>query len=234
MDLRDRSSLDPAGRPLVIGHRGAARVAPENTSRRACGCRRGRCRPGRVRPRRGGDEASLVIGHPGIATAGAPLRLDDALAFLAAQAVGIERRPQVGRRRSGGRGGARARTGSPGARSSARPGPARCGALAARAHPTLTRAICYPRDRLRRRPGHPWPGSLVRASAAAVRAAMPLAAPLLLTARPRRRSRSITRSCRLGRSASRTARSCRDRLDGERPGPGRAARARPGRRDRLR
>lgn len=163
-----------AGRPLLIGHRGAKAVAPENTLAAL--------------------EAALAAGvdvveldvSPGLLVAHAPedahdatLTLDEALAFLAAHGVaahldvklpGYEREVLDAVDRHGLRERVYVSTAFA---SVAR----RVAALA----PDLTVAIGYPRDRL----GVsrlPWPGVVTRASAAALRQAMPVRIPPLLWA----------------------------------------------------
>jgi glycerophosphoryl diester phosphodiesterase len=179
MDLRDRSSLHPEGRPLVIGHRGAARVAPENSLEGLAAAVAAGADLVEFDVERRADDAALVLGHPGVAPAGAALELDAALAYLESQPIGVhvdlklvgaERELAASVRAHGV--GERTVVTSTWARSLRR--------LATEA-PELTRAISYPRDRY----GAsviPWPRPVVRASAAALRAAMGLRAPLLLTA----------------------------------------------------
>ncbi len=179
MDLRDRSSLDPAGRPLVIGHRGAARVAPENTLEGLAAAVSAGADLVEFDLGRGSDDRALVIGHPGVATAGAPLQLDDALGFLAGQPIGIHLDLKlVGAEREVAAAlcahGLAERT----IVSSTWAGSLR--RLAAEA-PELSRAIGYPRDRYGAA-GINWPPALVRASAAALRSVMRLRAALLLSA----------------------------------------------------
>ena len=179
MNLRERSSLHPEGRPLVIGHRGAARVAPENSLEGFAAAVAAGADLVEFDVDRGLDGAALVIGHPGVAAAGAALGLDEALAYLGTQAVGVhvdlklvgaERELAASVRAHGVE--ERTVVSSTWARSLRR--------LAAEA-PELTRAISYPRDRYGAS-RIAWPGPVVRAAAAAVRAAMGVRVPLLLDA----------------------------------------------------
>jgi glycerophosphoryl diester phosphodiesterase len=76
-------------RPLVIGHRGAAALAPENTRESleaAVGAGADLVELDVDRAPAGG---ALILGHPGVAGAEAPLGLDDALTYLAATPIGI-------------------------------------------------------------------------------------------------------------------------------------------------
>jgi glycerophosphoryl diester phosphodiesterase len=164
--------LRSAGRPLVIGHRGARAVAPENTL--------------------AGLEAAVAAGadlvefdvSPGLQVAhsthevpASPIDLDTALEYLRAHEVGVHldvklpgyeadvvalvRRHALDDRA---------------VLSTAWPRVAR---RFARLAPGMSHAIGYPRDtygvaRVR------WPAGLTRAGAAALRAAMPARIPLLL------------------------------------------------------
>jgi len=159
-------------RPLVIGHRGAAAVAPENTIE------------GLTAAIEAGADAvefdvgpGLLLGHSLRERPRDPITLDDALAFLAARgvrahvdlkAIGIEEGVAAAIRRHGLA--ARALVSTPSPLSLRRLG---------EAGPELTRAISYPRDRFhvgRIR----WPGAVSTGGAAAVRAAMPARVALLL------------------------------------------------------
>jgi glycerophosphoryl diester phosphodiesterase len=159
-------------RPLVIGHRGAAAIAPENTLE------------GLAAAVDAGVDAvefdvgsGLLLGHSLRERARQPPTLDDALALLAARgvrvhvdlkAIGIEEGVAAAVERHGLVGRTLVSTTSP---------------LSLRrladAAPGLTRAISYPRDRFhigRVR----WPGAVSAGSAAAARAAMPARVVLLL------------------------------------------------------
>jgi glycerophosphoryl diester phosphodiesterase len=177
--LRDRNSLHSQGRPLVIGHRGAARVAPENSLEGLAAAVAAGADAVEFDVERRVDGSALVLGHPGVASVAATPGLDDALAYLETQTIGVhidlkllgaERELAASVRAHGL--GMRTVVSSTWARSLRR--------LAAEA-PELTRAISYPRDRYGAA-GIPWPRPLVRASAAALRAAMGLRTPLLLAA----------------------------------------------------
>ncbi len=163
-----------SGRPLVIGHRGAASTAPENSlAALAAGIAAGAdlvefdVGPG------------LVLGHPGVEPRERPPTLDEALGFLSAHEVGIqidlkvagiEDEVAAAARRHAVEG--RVVVSSTWARSLRR---------LAREAPQLSRAIGYPRDRYGAA-GISWPGAVTRASASALRAVMPGRAPLLLAA----------------------------------------------------
>jgi len=156
----------------VIGHRGAAAVAPENTlASLAAAVAAG---AGMVEFDVG---ARLVLGHSSGEVPDEPVSLDDALAFLAAQGVGahvdlkevgIEEEIVAAIRRHELTGPVVVSTVSP---VSLR----RIAALA----PELGRAITYPHDR-HGISGFPWPRALTRPGAGALRAAMPLRIPPLL------------------------------------------------------
>ena len=160
------------GRPLVVGHRGAAGVAPENTLA-ALG----------IAVSIGADLVEfdvgpgLRLGHSEVEIPAAQIDLDTALAFLRDHPLGVhvdvkqpgyEAEIVEALRRHGLE--ERAVVSTAFAVSSRR--------LAALA-PALPRAIGYPRDRL----GvsrFPWPAGLTQAGATAVRLAMPLRVPVLL------------------------------------------------------
>jgi glycerophosphoryl diester phosphodiesterase len=164
------------GRPLVIGHRGAAAVAPENTLESLAAA-----------VDAGADVVEfdvgegLLLGHSLEERPSSPVHLDEALALLAGRGVGvhvdlkllgIENDVAAAVRRHGLQG--RTLVSSNWLRSLRR--------LATTA-PELTRAISYPRDRY-----HvsrlPWPQLLTTAGAAAARAAMPArVVPLIAAAR---------------------------------------------------
>jgi glycerophosphoryl diester phosphodiesterase len=158
--------------PLVIGHRGAAALAPENTLASL-----------EAAVAAGADlvefdvGAEFVLGHSSREVPDEPISLDDALAFLAAHGVGahvdlkdvgIEEEIVAAIRRHDLTGPVVVSTVSA---ASLR----RIAALA----PELGRAITYPHDR-HGISGIPWPGALTRAGAGALRAAMPLRVPSLL------------------------------------------------------
>jgi glycerophosphoryl diester phosphodiesterase len=158
--------------PLVIGHRGAAALAPENTlasfeAAVAAGVDLVEFDVG----------AELVLGHSLREVPDEPISLDDALAFLAAHGVGahvdlkdvgIEDEIVAAIRRHELTGPVIVSTVSA---ASLR----RIAALA----PELGCAITYPHDR-HGISGFPWPRVLTRAGAGALRAAMPLRVPPLL------------------------------------------------------
>jgi glycerophosphoryl diester phosphodiesterase len=165
-------NLDRAGRPLLIGHRGAAAVAPENTLASLAAA-----------VAAGADlvefdvGAGLVLGHSAAEMPDDPVLLDDALAFLGAEGVGahvdvkeagIEAQVVDALRRHGLT--ERAVVSAAVAKSVRR-----IGELA----PGLPRAIGYPYDR-HGVSGIRWPRPLTAAAAAALRYAMPLRLPLLL------------------------------------------------------
>lgn len=164
--------LRDGGRPLVVGHRGACAVAPENTLASL-----------EAAVAAGADLVEFDV-SPGLRLAHAPrdagpdaLDLDAALSFLRAHDVGVH----VDVKLAGYEGDVVARIAAHGLDdrallSTARPAVAR---RLARAAPRLARAIGYPRDRygLARLS---WPDLLSRPGARTLRAAMPLrVAPLL-------------------------------------------------------
>jgi glycerophosphoryl diester phosphodiesterase len=148
----------PAGRPLVIGHRGAPAEAPENTLEAFAAA----VAAGADLVELDVDEG-LVVGHPGRAAA-EPLGLDEALAALAATSAGILLDLKlVGREREIAAAVDRHGVGGRVVVSSARRrSPRRLAGEAA----ALPRALGYPRDRLGAA-GLAWPRPLVRASVAA-------------------------------------------------------------------
>lgn len=159
----------------MIGHRGAAAVAPENTLTGL-----------EAAVAAGADLVEfdvvdgLVLEHPGGDRAGdPPPTLDDALAFLAAQEIGV----QIDLKHEGIETDVAAvvRRHGLGDRvivSSTKTGPLR---RLAGVDPGLTRAISYPHDRYGAA-GLPWPRAVVRSAAACLRPAMRLRLPPLLGA----------------------------------------------------
>jgi glycerophosphoryl diester phosphodiesterase len=159
-------------RPLVIGHRGAAAVAPENTLASL-----------EAAVAAGADLVEFDIGldltlsHSRREIPGETIDLDAALDFLRAHGcgvhldlkyVGVEREAVDAIRRHGLGGRALVSTAWP-----------RTGRRLAAIAPDLPRAIGYPRDRLgvaRFR----WPEGLTATGAAALRTAMPARVPVLL------------------------------------------------------
>ena len=164
--------LRQGGRPLVIGHRGAAAVAPENTLESL-----------EAAVAAGADlvefdlQPSLELGHSSTERPGRPLGLDEALGYLASTEVGVHldlklpgyEAEAVAALHRHGLGG-RALIATAWAASSR--------AVAALA-PGLPVAIGYPRDRygVSRLP---WPAGAGRLGAAALRPAMPARARVLL------------------------------------------------------
>jgi glycerophosphoryl diester phosphodiesterase len=160
------------GPPLVIGHRGAAALAPENTLASLAAA-----------VDAGADlvefdvGAGLVLAHSADETPAEPISLDDALDFLGRNGAGvhvdvkqhgIEARVVEAVRRHG-----------LDERSVVSAAHASWVRAVAAAGPELPRAIGYPRDRYGVSSVR-WPPPLVAAGSAAVRAAMPLRVPLLL------------------------------------------------------
>lgn len=159
-------------RPLVIGHRGAAGVAPENTLASL-----------EAAVRAGVDivefdvSPGLVLAHSPGETPADAITLDRALEYLAATPVGVHLDVKLGGYERDIVAVLRAhRLEDRALVSTALP---RVGRELARAAPALPRAIGYPRDRLgvsRLR----WPSAPTRAGAALLRGAVPLRIPLLL------------------------------------------------------
>src|SRR5262245_48556824 len=158
------------GRPLVVGHRGAAALAPENTIEALAAA-----------VEAGADAVEfdvgpgLLLGHdPHLATG---LHLDDALAFLRDKAIGI----QVDMKERGIERDVVARVREHGldARSLLSSNHTDVVRLVADEAPDVQSAIGYPEDRY----GvgkMPWPTVVVSAGSAAARQAMRLRAPALL------------------------------------------------------
>ncbi|MDX6426537.1 MAG: glycerophosphoryl diester phosphodiesterase [Gaiellaceae bacterium] len=164
--------LRTQGRPLVIGHRGAAAVAPENTlaALEAAVAARVDLVEFDISP-------GLRLGHSLDELPAEEISLDDALAFLKDHDVGVhldvklpgyEEQVLEAIRRHGFAERAVVSTAF-----------AVTGRRVARLAPDLPRAIGYPRDRLGVSNLH-WPGPLQRAGATALRQAMPVRVPLLL------------------------------------------------------
>ena len=161
-----------AGPPLVIGHRGAAAVAPENTlasleAALAAG----------VDIVEFDISPGLVLGHSLHELAADELRLDDALEFLAGHGIGAhldvklpgyEEDVLAALRRHGLEDRALVSTAF-----------AVTARRVARLAPGLPVAIGYPRDRLGVS-SLSWPRAATRAGAFALRQAMPVRAPVLL------------------------------------------------------
>ena len=155
----------PAGRPLVIGHRGAPVLAPENTlesfeAAAAAGADAIELDGGR----------DLVVAHSERELPRHALSLDEALSFISERRIVLVDLKQPGIRAFV---------------SSTSPRGLRRLALA---EADLTRSVSYPNDRYRIS-RFAWPGAVAAGSAAAVRSAMPLRVPLLLAAG---RARALT------------------------------------------
>ncbi len=160
------------GQPLVIGHRGAAAVAPENTLEAL-----------QAAVDAGAHLVEFDIGpdlrlsHSGHELPELPVSLDTALDFLRSHGLGV----QLDLKLPGYEAAVLEVLRRHGLEERALVSTAfavTCRRLAALA-PTLPRAIGYPRDRYgiaRIR----WPGGLTRLGAAALRQAMPVRAPILL------------------------------------------------------
>jgi glycerophosphoryl diester phosphodiesterase len=160
------------GRPLVIGHRGAAAVAPANTL--AALEAAVAARADLVEFDVGAD---LTLAHSHREVPADPLDLDAALEFLRVHEigvhldlkdVGVEREAVDAIDRHGLRGRAIVSTAWP-----------RTARRLAELAPDLPRAIGYPRDRYGVSRFH-WPRGLTATGAAALRAAMPARVPVLL------------------------------------------------------
>jgi glycerophosphoryl diester phosphodiesterase len=168
-------------RPLVIGHRGAPVLAPENTLASF-----------EAAVSSGADAieldvgAGLVVAHSGHEVPADALSLDEALDFVRTSGTavlvdlkraGIEHAVAMSLRRHGLL--ERAFVSSTSARSLRR---------IAAADAAVTRSISYPHDRYRIS-RFDWPAALKTGTAAALRRAMPLRVPLLLSAA---RARALT------------------------------------------
>ena len=167
MNLRRES-----GRPLVIGHRGAPCVAPENTLSSL-----------EAAVRAGADivefdvSPGLVLAHSPGETPADAITLDSALDYLRGTGAGVHLDVKLGGYERDVVAAVHAHVLADRALvSTALP---RIGRELARAAPALPRAIGYPRDRLgmsRLR----WPTAVTTPAAAALRTAIPLRVPVLL------------------------------------------------------
>jgi glycerophosphoryl diester phosphodiesterase len=159
-------------RPLVVGHRGAPRVAPPNTLEGLAAA-----------VAAGADMvefdvgAGLVLGHPGETPPGPPPSLDQALAALAPHAIGIH----VDLKERGIEGDVAAAVRRHGVADRTCVSATWTRSLRAfeRVAPELTRVVGYPRDRLGAGEVD-WPEAVRVVSAALVRGVMPLRARLLV------------------------------------------------------
>jgi glycerophosphoryl diester phosphodiesterase len=160
------------GRPLVIAHRGASAVAPENTlaALEAAVAARADVIEIDVSP-------GLVVAHSLRELPTDPLDLDAALAYIREHDVGVHLDVKLpGYEREVADAVRRHELGERAYVSTARPAVTRA---FARVAPELPRAIGYPRDRVGAA-SLPWPHALSRAGAASLRAVMPVRLPLLL------------------------------------------------------
>jgi glycerophosphoryl diester phosphodiesterase len=163
----------PGGRPLVIGHRGAAAEAPENTLESLAAA----VAVGADLVEFDVDEG-LLVGHPGRPAAAGPLTLDAALTYLAGTPIGI----QLDLKIAGGEREIAALVArhSLGDRVVVSSNSTRVLRRLAGEAPELLRAIGYPRDRAGVA-GAPWPRPVVRAAVAAVGPLVRARVPLLLS-----------------------------------------------------
>ncbi len=163
----------------MIGHRGAAAVAPENTRAALEAAVAAGADLVELDVDTGPGASSLVVGHPGGPEAERPFELDEALAYLAGTAIGV----QLDLKRVGVEaeiGAAVDRHGLAGRVVVSSTSVRSLRRLAVEA-PALARAIGYPQDRhgistVR------WPQPLVNAGVAAVRPLLPARASRLLAA----------------------------------------------------
>jgi glycerophosphoryl diester phosphodiesterase len=167
------------GRPLVIGHRGAAKVAPENSLEGLAAAVAAGADLVEFDVERSGDGTALAIGHPGVARIGPPPTFEDALDFLATQTIGVhvdlklagaEKEVAAALRRHGLE-----------ERTVVSTHDARSLRALGEIAPELGLAISYPMDRLGAA-AIPWPRIVVRSSAATLRSAMRARVPILLAA----------------------------------------------------
>jgi glycerophosphoryl diester phosphodiesterase len=167
-------SRHPPGRPLVIGHRGAAAVAPENT---LAGLE--------AAIASGADivefdvAEGLVLEHPGGIPAESPPALAEALALLAAHSIGVH----IDLKHDGIELGVAEAVRRHDLAERVVVSSTSVSALhrLERADPALARAISYPNDRYGAA-GLPWPRSVVSSAAACLRPAVRLRLPPLLAA----------------------------------------------------
>jgi len=166
--------LRGGGRPLVIGHRGAAAVAPENTleSLEAAVAAGADLVEFDVGP-------DLLLAHSAREAPRSQVTLDDALEYLTAQGVGVHLDvKQPGYEEQIASALRRHDAASRSVLATAYPVTARRLRVLA---PEARRAIGYPRDRYGVSRVS-WPDALTRTGAAALRAAMPVRIRLLLAA----------------------------------------------------
>jgi glycerophosphoryl diester phosphodiesterase len=164
----------PGRRPLVIGHRGAAALAPENT---LAGLE--------AAVASGADlvefdvAESLLVEHPGTPRAEEPPTLDDALAYLAGQGIGVH----IDLKHDGIEAEVARAVRTHDLAERAVVSSTRVAALRRleQADPSLARAISYPHDRYGAA-GLPWPRPVVSSAAACLRPAMRVRLPPLLAA----------------------------------------------------
>jgi glycerophosphoryl diester phosphodiesterase len=162
------------GRPLVIGHRGAKALAPENT---LAGLE--------AAVAAGADlvefdvAEGLLVDHPGEPRPDVPPALDDALAYLAGQQIGVH----IDLKHDGIEPEVAAAVQRYGLADRVLVSSTNVGALRrlADADPALTRAISYPHDRYGAAKMR-WPRPVVRGAAAGIRPAMRVRLPRLLSA----------------------------------------------------
>jgi len=163
-----------AGRPLVVGHRGAPALFPEHTLASFAAAVEAGADLVELDVGRG-----LLVAHSDRELPERPLSLEEALEYLGGTGVGVlvdlkrpglEQAVAAALRRHGLLPRALVSSTSP-----------RVLRRLARAEPELARSITYPHDRYRVS-RLPWPPRLAAGAAAALRSAMPVRAPLLLAA----------------------------------------------------